>query len=43
MLSIFDTASHNRLHNIFLSFFIGGYTISAVFICWEYQRLGRES
>ncbi|TLS31437.1 hypothetical protein PpBr36_02394 [Pyricularia pennisetigena] len=42
MLSIFDTASHNRLHNIFLSLFIGGYTISAIFICWEYQRLGRN-
>lgn len=42
MLSIFDTASHNQLHNIFLGLFIGGYTISAIFICWEYQRLGRN-
>lgn len=39
-LSIFDTARHNRLHNIFLAFFIGGYVISAVFLCAEYQRLG---
>ena len=40
LLSIFDTASHPMLHNLFLGFFIGGYMLSAVFICWEYQRLG---
>lgn len=40
LLSIFDTVHHNRLHNGFLALFIGGYVISAVFICWEYQRLG---
>lgn len=40
LLSIFDTLHHNRLHNIFLAVFIGGYIISAIFICWEYQRLG---
>lgn len=39
-LSIFDTLRHPTLHDLFLLFFIGGYVISAVFICWEYQRLG---
>lgn len=40
LLSIFDTARYSRLHNIFLLLFIAGYVISAIFICWEYQRLG---
>ncbi|KAK3398944.1 Frag1/DRAM/Sfk1 family-domain-containing protein [Sordaria brevicollis] len=40
LLSIFDTARHSKLHNIFLLLFIAGYVISAIFICWEYQRLG---
>jgi len=40
LLSIFDTVHHSRLHNIFLAIFIIGYVISAIFICWEYQRLG---
>lgn len=40
LLTIFDTKRHNTLHNIFLVVFIGGYIISAIFICWEYQRLG---
>jgi len=39
-LSIFDTWRHPRLHDVFLLLFIAGYVISAVFICWEYQRLG---
>ncbi|KAF9775932.1 hypothetical protein IL306_005929 [Fusarium sp. DS 682] len=39
-LSIFKTGEYKRLHNTFLALFIGGYLISAVFICWEYQRLG---
>lgn len=39
-LSIFDTWRHAQLHDIFLILFIGGYLISAIFICWEYQRLG---
>jgi uncharacterized membrane protein YbhN (UPF0104 family) len=39
-LSIFDTLRHPRLHDIFLLLFIAGYVLSAVFICWEYQRLG---
>jgi len=40
LLSIFDTARHPRLHDIFLLLFIVGYVFSAIFICWEYQRLG---
>jgi len=40
LLTIFDNRNHNRLHNIFLAVFIVGYIISAIFICWEYQRLG---
>ncbi|KAF2016025.1 hypothetical protein BU24DRAFT_492192 [Aaosphaeria arxii CBS 175.79] len=40
LLSIFDALRHNRLHNIFLGVFIAGYIVSAIFICWEYQRLG---
>ncbi|KAG5655822.1 hypothetical protein HG530_007278 [Fusarium avenaceum] len=39
-LSIFKTGKYSRLHNTFLALFIGGYLFSAVFICWEYQRLG---
>ncbi|KAF2499204.1 SFK1-like membrane protein [Lophium mytilinum] len=40
LLSIFDTLRHPRLHDIFLCLFIGGYIVSAIFICAEYQRLG---
>lgn len=40
LLSIFDTLHHHKLHDVFLVLFIGGYIVSAVFICWEYQRLG---
>ncbi|KAK4138697.1 hypothetical protein BT67DRAFT_18891 [Trichocladium antarcticum] len=40
LLSIFDTMRHPKLHNVFLVLFIGGYVVSAIFICWEYQRLG---
>jgi hypothetical protein len=39
-LTIFDTLRHSRLHHIFLIVFIVGYVLSAIFICWEYQRLG---
>jgi len=39
-LSIFDTLRHPHLHDVFLLLFIAGYVISAIFICWEYQRLG---
>ena len=40
LLSVFDTVNHDQLHSIFLLFFIAGYCFSAIFICWEYQRLG---
>jgi hypothetical protein len=40
LLAIFDTVRHYRLHHVFLALFIGGYIVSAIFVCWEYQRLG---
>lgn len=40
LLSCFNNRDHNKLHNIFLAVFIIGYIVSAIFICWEYQRLG---
>ena len=40
LLSIFDTLRHHNLHDLFLLLFIAGYCLSAIFICWEYQRLG---
>lgn len=40
LLSIFDTYHHQRLHDGFLLLFLGGYIISAIFLCAEYQRLG---
>lgn len=42
LLSVFDTWRHNLLHHIFLGLFIGGYILSAIFICWEYQLLRRS-
>lgn len=39
-LSIFQTGKHKRLHYLFLFLFIAGYMLSAIFFCWEYQRLG---
>jgi len=43
LLSIYDTLRHKALHDIFLLLFIAGYVISAIFICWEYQRLGAST
>ncbi|KYK54330.1 uncharacterized protein DCS_06287 [Drechmeria coniospora] len=40
LLSVFDTLRYPRLHVLFLLLFILGYLFSAIFICWEYQRLG---
>jgi hypothetical protein len=40
LLSCFDTWRHQRIHDVCLLLFIGGYWFSAVFTCWEYQRLG---
>lgn len=41
-LSGFDTLRHPRLHDVFLILFILGYLLSAVFLCWEFQRLGKK-
>ncbi|RYP77076.1 hypothetical protein DL771_001366 [Monosporascus sp. 5C6A] len=40
-LSGFDTLRYQQLHNIFLVLFIGGYLLSAIFICAGFQRLGK--
>ncbi|KAF1836566.1 hypothetical protein BDW02DRAFT_493206 [Decorospora gaudefroyi] len=40
LLTVFDAKRHNQLHDAFLGVFIIAYIISAIFICWEYQRLG---
>ncbi|EEH37982.1 hypothetical protein PAAG_00903 [Paracoccidioides lutzii Pb01] len=40
LLSIFDTLRFPILHNGCLFLFMGGYILSAVFVCAEYQRLG---
>ncbi len=40
LLSVFDTVRYHELHDVFLLLFIAGFILSAVFICWEYQRLG---
>jgi len=42
LLSVFDTLRHPLQHDIFLLLFIAGYVLSAIFICWEYQRLGNR-
>lgn len=39
-LTIRDTYRHPTEHDIGLLLFIGGYVISAIFLCAEYQRLG---
>ncbi|KAI8633088.1 hypothetical protein F5Y19DRAFT_287597 [Xylariaceae sp. FL1651] len=41
-LAGFDTAHYPRLHDVFLLLFIAGYLLSAIFICWEFQRLGKK-
>ncbi|CAK7270587.1 hypothetical protein SEPCBS119000_004168 [Sporothrix epigloea] len=43
LLSIFDVAHHKKMHDGFLLCFLGGYVLSAVCICWEYQRLGKHN
>jgi len=40
LLSIFDTKRYPHVHDAMLGVFMGGYVISAIFICAEYQRLG---
>ncbi|KAI0459786.1 Frag1/DRAM/Sfk1 family-domain-containing protein [Xylaria acuta] len=41
-LSGFDTIRHPQLHDVFLVLFIAGYLVSALFLCWEFQRLGKK-
>ncbi|KAI0408184.1 Frag1/DRAM/Sfk1 family-domain-containing protein [Xylaria palmicola] len=41
-LSGFDTVRYPRLHNVFLALFILGYLVSAICLCWEFQRLGKK-
>lgn len=40
LLTIFDAYRHKHLHDVFLLVFIGGFVVSAIFLCAEYQRLG---
>ncbi|RMD44255.1 hypothetical protein DV735_g822, partial [Chaetothyriales sp. CBS 134920] len=40
LLTIFDTYRHNTVHHACLGLFIGGYVVSAILVCIEYQRLG---
>ncbi|KXJ86547.1 Frag1/DRAM/Sfk1 [Microdochium bolleyi] len=42
LLSGFDTARYEALHRVFLLVFIVGYLASAICICWQYQRLGKQ-
>ncbi|TGJ86169.1 hypothetical protein E0Z10_g2585 [Xylaria hypoxylon] len=41
-LSGFDTVHYPFAHNVFLSLFILGYLVSAIFLCWEFWRLGKS-
>ncbi|KAI0977358.1 hypothetical protein F4678DRAFT_11199 [Xylaria arbuscula] len=41
-LSGFDTAHYPRAHDVFLVLFIGGYLISAIFLCAEFSLLGKN-
>ncbi|KAM3075635.1 hypothetical protein ACMFMG_007769 [Clarireedia jacksonii] len=41
-LSIFDVWKYRLIHHIMLGFFIGGYSLTALFTCWEYYRMGRK-
>ena len=40
LLTIYDNHDYQKMHDICLGVFILGYIVSAIFICWEYQRLG---
>ncbi|RMZ92682.1 hypothetical protein DV736_g110, partial [Chaetothyriales sp. CBS 134916] len=40
ILTIFDTYRHHKVHHACLALFIGGYVVSAILVCIEYQRLG---
>ncbi|PBP17936.1 hypothetical protein BUE80_DR011320 [Diplocarpon rosae] len=40
VLTCYNNLDHSRTHDVCLVLFIGGYIVSAIFVCWEYQRLG---
>lgn len=40
LLGVYDTRHFPKLHDVYLILFISGYVLSAIFICWEYHRLG---
>ncbi|KAG0651286.1 Suppressor of four kinase 1 [Hyphodiscus hymeniophilus] len=40
ILTCLNDVSHHKAHDACLVIFIGGYIVSAIFICAEYQRLG---
>ncbi|KAL2069141.1 hypothetical protein VTL71DRAFT_15479 [Oculimacula yallundae] len=40
ILTCKNNVDYSTTHNICLVIFIAGYIISAIFVCWEYQRLG---
>lgn len=40
LLAVFDTYRHVMMHSGFLLLFMGGFLLSAICICVEYQRLG---
>jgi hypothetical protein len=40
LLTIFDDKNYHKVHDTMLAVFIGGYIVSAIFVCAEYQRLG---
>lgn len=42
LLSVCDTYHYPRVHDVGLGLFILGYIVSAIFLCAEYQRLGRH-
>ncbi|CZT05656.1 related to FK506 suppressor Sfk1 [Rhynchosporium agropyri] len=40
ILTCKNNVDYSTTHNVCLVIFIAGYIISAIFVCWEYQRLG---
>lgn len=39
----FDTVHYKTAHRIFLGVFMIGYLLAVIFVCWEYQRLGKKN
>lgn len=42
LLTIYNTNDYPNMHDRCLGVFLVGYVLSAIFICWEYQRLGAK-